>query len=68
MTVPINPGDVIDGTNVSERLLGMGGLGAVFHRPRGTTQTAHITASVLFNPPGATSRFEERSPYIKQSN
>ena len=73
MTVSVNPGDVIDGSYVIERLLGMGGMGAVFVA-REERLGRHVAIKVLLDAvakiPEAVTRFERegRSAAALQSD
>jgi eukaryotic-like serine/threonine-protein kinase len=73
MTVPVSPGDVIDGRYVIERLLGEGGMGAVFiarEERLGRRVAIKVLLNAVASNPEAVVRFEReaRSAAVLQSD
>jgi serine/threonine-protein kinase len=64
MAVPVNPGDVIDGSYIVERLLGQGGMGAVFvarDERLGRRVAIKVLLDAVAENPEAVARFEREA-------
>ena len=69
MTVPVRAGDVIDGTYVIERLLGAGGMGAVFiarEERLGRRVAIKVLLEGVAKNPDAVTRFEREARRLSQ--